>query len=84
MITRLSVGGPLDGMSFGSRYPEGFVLVNKNRNEVRVYDEKDGLWKSRPVEPLIRVTDAPKNIRRAMAEFTYDVVTFDASRMGEW
>lgn len=75
-------GGPLDGQEFTSRFPKGFLIVNRPAVQVVVYDWNGISFAARPVEP--ELTWGPKNRYRAALEPNYDVVAYDAERMGPW
>jgi hypothetical protein len=88
LYTRKCIGGPLNGQEAMSRFPKGFLLVDKPTNRVWIYDlvQGEGLtdpdtWKCR--EPEEKYTDIhwytfdPKRGRQAANEFDYDVVAYD-------
>lgn len=80
----LAVGGPLDGETVQSRYPKGFLLVDKPNNRAWVYDYDEGHNKSgdrladrsRFVAREQYTLDHAKRLRAA-EEFDYDVRAFD-------
>lgn len=78
-------GGPADGVEVPSPLPKGVIVVNKNANEVAVYDTTPaGINLFRGYAPLEWSEEAKKNIRRAADEPKYHVLTYDEERMGPW
>jgi hypothetical protein len=77
-------GGPLDGLDMGSRFPKGFLLINKDKGEVIIYDVTPDGYVAGEVETLITDPHAPKNSIRAQAERSYDVVAYCPERMNPW
>jgi hypothetical protein len=82
--------GPLMGVDYEPRYPNGVLLVNTETEEVIIYDrskspEYSHLITPRPkIEKLERDTGKQKNFTRAWSEHSYDTLTYDESRMGPW
>lgn len=72
-------GGPLDGQQFTSRFPKGFLVVNRPQAEVVVYD-----WNGITFVARLRETESVRGRYRAALEPNYDVVAYDAERMGPW
>lgn len=74
------VGGPLDGQQAASRFPRGFLLVDRPAGECWLYDwrDDDGTFVVRAAEPLPvkeGPADGPADSRyRAAAEPFYDVL----------
>lgn len=69
-------GGPLDGRAGYSRFPKGFVLVDKPNNAVWVYDYDSDT-------STFTMQDRPTYLNRAKAwiaaqESDYDVRALDA------
>jgi len=70
----ICVAGPLAGERWESRYPKGFLLIDKPNGKCWIY-EWDGIcFKVRDEEPMPILTEGPKNRFRAAEEFNYDVV----------
>ena len=69
-------GGPLDTQEMVSRYPMGFLLVDRPAGRCWLYDWKDPGFLVRVADgyPLENDPDAPKNRFRAADEAEYDVV----------
>lgn len=74
-------GGPLDGTDQESRFPKGFLLVDKPNNRVWIYDYTDGEFVVREEEgvELVSDPDASHNRFRAADERSYDVRAYDPS-----
>lgn len=75
-------GGPLDGQEGASRYPSGFLLVDRQANKVWIYDwsGSDSRFYVRDAEGAELISDrhAVKNRFRAAEESEYDI------RAAEW
>lgn len=67
-------GGPLDGQQAISRFPKGFLLVDKEGNVCWLYDWDGDGFKVRQEEPSEVLLDGPRNRYRAAREFSYDVL----------
>ena len=80
------IGGPMDGRHGSSRFPSGFLLVDRPTGKCWVYDWLPGdesfLVRESDGEPLVEDRDAPKNRYRAAEEFKYDVLAWEAERDG--
>lgn len=72
-------GGPLDGTDQNSRFPKGFLLVDKPGNRVWIYDYTDGEFVVRvdEGEELVSDPSATHNRYRAADERSYDVRAYD-------
>ena len=72
------VGGPMDTMEGYSRFPAGFLLVNRPIGRVWLYDwvEAEGHFLVREADgaPLIENPTADKNRYRAAEEPEFDVI----------
>lgn len=69
-------GGPIDGQEAVSRFPKGFLLVDKPADHCWIYEwdaEKESFY-VRQQEPMISLTEGPKNRYRAAEEGNYDVL----------
>jgi hypothetical protein len=71
-------GGPLDGQPGASRFPAGFLLVDKPRRLCWVYDWLAGRFYARTEAPEPLREEGPRNRWRAAEEARYDVRAFDA------
>jgi hypothetical protein len=76
MYQGFCVGGPIAGQKWVSRFPKGFLLVDKPNNKCWIYD-----WNTTYEEFVARWdegqevhTEGPDNRRRAAEEFDYDVL----------
>jgi hypothetical protein len=69
-------GGPLAGERWESRYPKGFLLVDKPGNQCWIYewDQELQQFRVRDEEPMEVYTEGEKNRFRAAEEFNYDVI----------
>ncbi|MEU7590616.1 hypothetical protein AB0A95_30540 [Micromonospora sp. NPDC049230] len=71
-------GGPLDGQALASRFPQGFLLVDKPNGCCWLYDWTGDRFKARSEEPMPvqdGPADGPGDSRyRAAAEPFYDVL----------
>lgn len=69
-------GGPLDGKEAVSRFPKGFLLVDKAANQCWVYEYDVDLriFSVRQEEPMEVLTEGEKNRYRAALESNYDVL----------
>jgi hypothetical protein len=74
-------GGPLDGRewAYRERFPKGFVLADPERRLAVVYDRTPNGFSAQSVEPL-----REDGLLWAAQGATYDVVAYDAERMGPW
>lgn len=74
--TGTCVDGPLDGQQAASRKPKGFILVNREKALVWIYDWDGKQFTCRYPggAPENADPDAPKNRYRAAAEAEYDVL----------
>ena len=81
-VTSVCHGGPLDGQTFTSRCPKGFLVVNRPVTQVVIYDFTGIAFAARPVET--EHVRGDKNRYRAALEPNYDVVAYDPERMGSW
>lgn len=72
------IGGPMDTMEGYSRYPKGFLLVNRPLGRVWLYDwiDADGTFLVREAEGAEMIDDpaADKNRYRAAEEPEFDVI----------
>lgn len=68
-------GGPLNGQTMVTRYPKGFLLVDKQVRKCWIYewDSETSSYQVRQEEPM-DLLDGEKNRFRAAEEFNYDVV----------
>lgn len=78
------IGGPLDGQSFASRYPGGFVVVRRGDPSQQsmswAYRTKQGQHVAHAVPRPVTLSDV-----RHIAEATdFDVVAYDPERMWPW
>lgn len=75
-------GGPAHGAEVPCRYPEGLVVVNRDEDQVAVYDAGGGVLNYRHTV----ATDAGllEDIADGTAGARYDVLAYDASRMEAW
>lgn len=78
MYQGICYGGPFDGLRGQSRFPKGFLLVDKARNCCWIYeyeggDEPPGVFKVRDEQPMRVLTEGPRNRYRAAMEPNYDV-----------
>ena len=88
----LCEGGPLNGLIAASRFPKGFLLVNRAAGEVAIYewDPQACIFAVRRDEldrwQLPELTDdtADKNRYRAAIEPNYDVIAYDSEEMLAW
>jgi len=71
------VGGPLDGQPGESRFPKGFLLVDKPNRRAWVYDANHDLMSFVVRDPAGDTLDE-EGRWRAGSEFTYDVRAYDA------
>jgi hypothetical protein len=76
-------GGPLDGTEQQSRFPKGFLLVDKANNRCWIYDFAGGEFVVREEEGAELVSDptASHNRFRAAEERSYDVRAYDTAAM---
>jgi hypothetical protein len=76
MNSGLCRGGPLDGQSAVSRFPKGFLLVDKPAGECWIYewDEENNEFIVRDEDPMLAMTEGPVNRYRAAEEPNYDVL----------
>lgn len=83
----ICVGGPLDSQEGASRYPSGFLLVDRPANRVWIYDwsESNAMFFVREAEgsELISDPDAPKNRFRAAEESEFDIRAAEPKTTGE-
>lgn len=72
-------GGPLDGTEQQSRFPKGFLLVDRPNNRCWLYDFAEGEFVCRDEEGVELVSDpsASHNRFRAAEERSYDVRAYD-------
>ena len=75
LFTGRCLGGPLDGEEGQSRFPRGFVLIDKPAGQVWIYDWSepewgDGVFRVRDPHPMAVLTEAR---RRAAEGIRYDV-----------
>lgn len=74
------VGGPAEGVFAPARLPDGVLVVNKDANEVALYDTSDpGFVRFREKRPA----DHARRLLAAL-EPRWDVLTYDSERMGPW
>jgi hypothetical protein len=67
-------GGPWHGRHGESRYPQGFLLIDKPRRRVWLYDRMpDGSFRVRSQSPAPLLDDGPDNRRRAAEQPHYDI-----------
>lgn len=73
-------GGPLDGQERSSRYPKGFLLVDRQQGLCWLYDAPEGqagfVCRDPAGEPLVEDPNANRNRWRAAEEFSYDVLAY--------
>jgi hypothetical protein len=74
MYKGMCLGGPLDGQEARSRFPKGFLLVDKPANECWIYEWEGGVFTVRDSEPMVVQTIGDKNRYRAAEESNYDVL----------
>ena len=69
-------GGPLNGQEMVSRFPKGFLLVDKPASTCWIYewDEETSSFQVRSEEPMEVFTEGDKNRYRAAEESNYDVI----------
>jgi hypothetical protein len=69
-------GGPWDGRPAATRYPKGFLLVDKPGMQVWIYDrdETSGNFTARTPNPQALLEDGPVNRWRAAEEPHYDLL----------
>lgn len=72
-------GGPLDGKTAVSRFPKGFLLVDKPNNRAWIYEwgfPGEGEFAVRDADGMELISDgsAPMNRFRAAEERSYDVL----------
>jgi hypothetical protein len=69
-------GGPLNMKTMTSRFPKGFLLVDKPANKLWIYEwNKTGLrFDVRDEEPMEVLIEGSKNRYRAAEESNYDVI----------
>lgn len=69
-------GGPLDGKDAVSRFPKGFLLVDKVENQCWIYEwhPEAEAFKVRDEVPMECKTEGEKNRYRAAEEPYYDVI----------
>lgn len=67
-------GGPLDGKEAVSRFPKGFLLVDKPNNHCWIYEWNGNGFEVRNDEPMDVQTTGEKNRFRAAEESNYDVL----------
>lgn len=90
MYSRKCVGGPLNGKEVQSRFPKGFLLVNRPEKQIALYDLSPvGTWQVRQDNDTWRmpeITDEAeaKNRYRAALEPNYDVLAYDPEEMPPW
>ncbi len=69
------IGGPLDGQEASSRFPRGFLLVDKPAGVCWLYDWRDdGYFAARSDDAQPCHTDGPDNRYRAADEGDFDVI----------
>lgn len=73
------IGGPLNGTVGQSRFPKGFLLVDKPNNKVWVYDYQNGEFTVRHPEGEKLNSDptATHNRFRAAEERSYDIRAYE-------
>lgn len=73
------VGGPMHAQDGVSRFPRGFLLVDRARQKVWIYDYVEGQFLVRIEEgvDLIEDPDAPRNRYRAAEEVEFDIRVLD-------
>lgn len=69
-------GGPLNGQDMVSRFPKGFLLVDKPNNRCWIYEWSVPAlaFKVRDESPMQVQTEGEKNRYRAAMEPNYDVI----------
>lgn len=67
-------GGPLDGQDMVSRFPKGFLLVDKPGNRCWIYEWEDDDFYVRNEDGEEVLVEGPKNRYRAAEEENYDVI----------
>ena len=80
-------GGPLDGEEGISRFPKGFLVVNRPAKQVAIYDyaEALGVFEVRlDANGNWRLLEIFAGRVRAAMESTYDVVAYDPEEMRPW
>jgi hypothetical protein len=77
------IGGPMDKREMSSRFPKGFLLVDRPTQTCWVYDWLPGdqsfLVRISDGEPLVEDRDEPKNRYRAAEESEFDVIAWSES-----
>lgn len=68
------VGGPLDGQPARSRYPKGFLLVDRPAGQCWIYEWTGTRFEVRDERPMPVHTEGPVNRYRAAEEPNYDVL----------
>lgn len=75
------VGGPLNTKEGASRFPSGFLLVDRPNNRVWIYDwvhtMESFLVRDAEGSELVSDPDAPKNRFRAAEEAEFDIRAYD-------
>lgn len=73
-------GGPLDGQTWESRFPDGFLLVDRPTQRVLIYDTcEDGFL----ARSEVYVEERARRISATLGD-RFDVWTYDSERMGAW
>ena len=77
------IGGPMDGRDGMSRFPSGFLLVDRPTQTCWVYDWNPGdrsfTVRAAAGEPLVEDRGAAKNRYRAAEEPEFDVIAWEAT-----
>lgn len=69
-------GGPLNGSEMQSRFPKGFLLVDKPAGHCWIYEwnAEQQTFHARQEEPMPALIEGEKNRYRAAEEGNYDVI----------
>lgn len=75
------VGGPMNNQEGASRFPSGFLLVDRPNNKVWIYDWVPSLSqflvRAETGAELVNDPEAPKNRVRAAEEAEFDIRAYD-------
>ena len=74
MFEGICAGGPMDGHTVESRYPKGFLLIDRPVALCWLYEYDDGQFICRDSEPDTLYDEGPRNRWRAAEEGNYDVL----------
>jgi hypothetical protein len=83
MLGLICHGGPLDGRTFASRSPRGFVIVRKGPTWEAWWYDTDGAIRHRAqhsaAHPITR-----EEVRGLANGGAWDVIAYDPDRMAPW